>query len=144
MRYRLAAPALLAGLLLAVAASAQEPDAKSDAPAAPKAPAKSTFKPGGLPTVRVMARPLPGDRMAVTIFFFNRATRRLQHHTAVGSLDEVDRKVSALVKDGKIPPNVQDFVTVALNRLRSRQAARTAAPSASVRQDELDTKDKKN
>jgi PDZ domain len=84
-------------------------------------PAKSLFKPGGPPAVSIEIKPVKADGgMEVHLFYLNQANK-MNHRALQGSLGEIESQVAELARQGQMPENIHDLVSLALKRLRTKK-----------------------
>ncbi len=97
----------------------------SATPAAERyAPAKSLFKPGGPPAVSVEIKPLAQGSMAVNLFYLN-SKNKMERHALTGSLAEIEQQVGTLADNGQMSASIQDLVSLALKRIRTKAPAKS-------------------
>jgi hypothetical protein len=91
-------------------------------PAENYVPAKSLFKPGGPPAVSIEIKPPRADGgMEVHLFYLNQANK-MNHRALQGSLADIERQVGDLAREGQMPENIHDLVSLALKRLRTKKS----------------------
>jgi hypothetical protein len=75
-------------------------------------PPRAVGKPGGPPPVTVTAAPLEGNRLRLTIEYYNDTTGRYDTVPCVGTPQEIDDQIK------KLPGKLPEFARIAVKRVR--------------------------
>ena len=87
---------------------------------------RGVAKPGPSPSVSVSATPLEGEKMEVTIEYYQ-ATGRLRKVTCQGAPADIDKAVQ------KLPERERNLVHIALERIRAFNSKKPSGPPAASR-----------